>query len=376
MAATLSPDVGADPARLFLLDALRIGAAVLIAWHHFALYGPLSDQAAGIAENVLTWLRDSARTTQIFFVIGGFLMARSLAPRRWDLGSVGRFVAHRYVRLGLPYLAAVLLAVAAAETARGRLPDAVVGARATLPQLAAHAVFLQNVLGYESLSAGLWFVCINFQLGLIYVSLLLIRDLLVPPPAETSQPDAGPARRTAAGPKGGWDLSLVLGFGVSAASLFHFGLDAGWDAWALYFFPYFYVGLIVQAALACPRGRLLAVAFLVLCAAALAFQWRWRLVIALASGLVLFVGGRLIGPAKPGVRETVEYLGKASYSLFLVHFPILLMTATLWVGLEWDTPALAWGGLLFAFAASLGAMRVFHRLIEEPTAELSRHIKY
>lgn len=382
--STSSPDSDGerDRARLFLLDLLRTAAAFLIAWHHFALYWPRSGRPTGLGEDLFHWLRDAPRSAaQVFFVIAGFLMASGMARRRWNLRAVGRFMLQRYVRLGLPYLAAVLAAVVAAEIARGHLSAKVVGARATWPQVAAHAVFLQDVLGYESLSAGLWFVCINFQLGMMYVAMLLLRDNLVPPrtedsiPEKSMNPSAANAESLESGPRRR-DLPLLVGFATAASSLFYFNLHDAWDCWALYFFPSFFVGTVVHAALESRGGRRLGQAFALLCLVALACEWRWRLATALGAGLVLYLGGRLCGPVAPGVRQGIEYFGKASYSLFLVHFPILLLTATLWVRLEWDRPAFAWCGLLVAFAASLAAMWIFHRLIEEPTVALSRRIKH
>ncbi len=103
------------------------------------------------------------------FRISGFVhVARHVAanlerpPRGW-------FIVRRYCRLGLPYLGAIALAVAACASARGWLSESVIGPPPTIARVLAHVVFLQDILGYDSLSAGLWFVCIDFQLGLIYV---------------------------------------------------------------------------------------------------------------------------------------------------------------------------------------------------------------
>ena len=43
----------------------------------------------------------------------------------------------------------------------------------------AHVFLLEDILGYESLSAGFWFVAIDYQLGLLYVAILYLRDAAV-----------------------------------------------------------------------------------------------------------------------------------------------------------------------------------------------------
>src|SRR4051812_32999022 len=111
------------PSRMLLLDALRAAAATIITWHHFAWYGPLSDYALPVAEGAFEWLANYGRlAVQVFFVLGGYVMARSMTGRTWGPAQVGRYIVHRYCRLGLPYLAAIVLAIGACAFGRGWLP--------------------------------------------------------------------------------------------------------------------------------------------------------------------------------------------------------------------------------------------------------------
>ncbi len=166
------------PPRSQFIVALRAIAALIIVGHHFALYPPLRQWAAPLIGGVLDLLELHARATQVFFVVGGYVLAGSLSHHHWTLRQMGAFITQRYVRLGIPYLGAIALTLSAYVIARGWLPESVLGSPVTVPQLLAHLFFLQGILGYEQLSAGLWFVCINFQLGLVYAFLLLLRDTL------------------------------------------------------------------------------------------------------------------------------------------------------------------------------------------------------
>ena len=81
---------GIEPRALIL--ALRAIAAVVIAWHHFALYPPLKAWAAPLLGPALEWLAAHARATQVFFVVGGYVMALSMAHRDWRLPTaLGNF---------------------------------------------------------------------------------------------------------------------------------------------------------------------------------------------------------------------------------------------------------------------------------------------
>ena len=68
------------------------------------------------------------------------------------------------------------------------------------------------------------------------------------------------------------------------------------------------------------------------------------------------------------------WLGRISYSLFLVHFPVLVFVAALWSHLEWTSPPLATLGLVVAFFTSLALAGIFYRWIEAPSARAARQI--
>lgn len=351
-------DLPAPAQRLLFLDALRAFASLTILWHHFALYPPLREWAAPLAGGILDWFEHHARATQVFFVVGGYVMARTMHDRRWDFRGAGGFVVLRYCRLGIPYLAVIALVIPVCAFGRGWLPDPVVGGVPTLPQLLAHVFFLQDVLGYEQLSAGLWFVCINFQLGLIYLAGLLLRDLL---------PKTGIRRIP--------DASLAIGWVLSALGLFHFNLNPGWDRWALYFYPYFFMGIVVHRGLKDRAGQIGFWCFMAMLVAAMAYDWRWRLLSALVVGGLLFVAEKTgFGGRWPRTRW-VLMLGRVSYSLFLIHFPVLVLVASVWSRMGWTSPWAGVAGLLAAFGLSVAAAMAFFRWIEAPAGRLVKRLR-
>jgi peptidoglycan/LPS O-acetylase OafA/YrhL len=188
---------------------------------------------------------------------------------------------------------------------------------------------------------------------------------------------------------GTYGLAVTLiGWGLAAASLFYFNRFPRWEMWFIYFFPHVYLGVIIHQALSRPGRAIQFWLYVALVIAALCWSWylkmsigegfgtRWRLVITLACGLLLFAGGKL------GFMETwpksrlMGYLGRTSYSLFLVHFPVLVVVVTVWTWLEWRAPWLAAAGLAAAFVLSLSVSDLFYRAVENPSKHLSRRVKY
>jgi peptidoglycan/LPS O-acetylase OafA/YrhL len=338
------------PPQASIILVLRACAALTILWHHYALYAPFRDWAAPLVGETLDWLANYARATQVFFVVGGYVAAKTIGRRQWCLRELGRFSIQRYARLGLPYLAVVVLIIPIYEFARGWVPEEVLGSPVGLGQFLAHVFFLQDILGYESLSAGLWFVCINFQLSFGYAFSLALQHRFG---------------------RGGDGLFVSIGWGSALFSLFHFNLVPAADCWALYFFPYFFMGILVQRAL--ERGTqsefLLYQAVLVV---AMLFEWRWRLVIAMVFGMLLFVAEGAAQRQRWSSGRLIAGLGRISFSLFLVHFPVLILVSTVWSRLGWDSAEAAVGGLGAAFMLSLLMAAAFYRWIELPCARLSR----
>ncbi len=355
----VSPGDSQTGKRMLFLDALRAFASVMILLHHFALYPPLSENARPILGAVVDWFSDYARMTQVFFVVGGYVMARSMSARQWGLSAAGEFLIQRYCRLGIPYLAAILLAIAASAFSRGWLQADVVGTPLTLSQFVAHLFFLQELLGYEHLSAGLWFVCINFQMGLIYVIMLCLRDTL--------------ARwRGAAAGENSMDPAMIVGWGISLLSLFYFNVDSKWDSWVMYFFPYFFMGVVIHRAMQNKRSAVEFWLYVCVVMIAVAFDWRWRLVNTVLVGLLLFGADKTGLATRWPKSRLIASMGKVSYCLFLVHFPVLLMVASLWERLNWTSPYQAIAGLLTAFLISVATSFGFYRYIERPSVSLSR----
>lgn len=361
-------------ARSLLVDCLKALAALLIVLHHLAFYGPMGDEIRPLVPRLWDWLASDARmAVQVFLVVAGFLCARSLAPT----GHMGKTaflpaVRSRFLRIALPYHAVLVLAVACNELARLVMPHPSISAPPALGQLLAHALLLQDVLGYESLSAGLWYVAIDLQLFVLMTALLAIgrqADEAIRALRLQRLPDAS-------------RLSILLVSAAGLASLLYFNRTSGWEAWGVHFFGAYALGAVAWWSTREPRGGWWLAAMTACAAAALLLTFRERLVVALVVALLLgisFRQHRSVQSAEAterlsaGAVRAIRWLATNSYAIFLVHFPICLLVNAVFTRYAPHAPSWQAAGIVVAVASSIGAGTLFHALVERPLLRQLSH---
>jgi peptidoglycan/LPS O-acetylase OafA/YrhL len=348
---------GSQQTQFGLINLLKAGAAQLIVLHHLAFYGPMADHARPLMPDLFDWLAGDARiAVQIFLVIGGFLAAKSLSPDgcaalRNPLGIMWR----RYTKLAPPFVIATLLAAGASVIASAWMTHESISSAPSVSQLAAHVLLLHSVLGYESLSAGAWYVAIDFQL---YAGAALLLWL---------------CGRLSAGVSRSWLAPVVVAVAV-ISSLFYFNRDADWDVWAPYFFGSYGLGMLAWWA-GDPerRPRTVALLFLMMvmpALLALTLDFRSRIAVALSVACVLMLLGRVRVRSGAGW-SVANWLGKNSYSICLVHFPVCLVVNAAFTQFAPAQAELQAIGTLFAWAASIAAGTVFFRWVEAPLGRMA-----
>jgi peptidoglycan/LPS O-acetylase OafA/YrhL len=315
----------------------------------------MSDWTHRLAPDVVAWFSQDARlAVQVFLVVAGFLAARSLAPQGVLKSSQPLWmVRQRYIRIGLPLMAALLVAIVCTEIAREWM------AHDSLPdfpdfwQVVTHALLVHSLLDVDSLSAGVWYVAVDMQLFTVLLAILWLNNKL----------------------KLSVRAVMICVAGLVMASLLHFNRDSDWDNWAVYFFGAYGLGAlthwlssnVTQTSRWIPMGLLAAVTVV-----ALAIDFRTRIALALAVSLLLFWaqtrGWLFTWPNS----KTLNYLSKISYSVFLLNFPVALVVNA------WFTrfaSADAWVqtvGVLVAWVACNVAGALFYAVVEKRTHRWAR----
>lgn len=329
--------------RLPLIDAFKAIASQLIVLHHLSIYGPLSETMHRMAPNVFGWLGNDARiAVQVFLVIGGFLAANSLAPE----GALTTYrpfelIKKRYFKLAIPFIAAILVCLVASALARTLLTDEAIPNRPTLWQFMAHAALLHGVLGFDSLSAGAWYIAIDFQLFVLLLVFLWAGRITAPKQAAHS-------------------AFLLISISV-CLSLFHFNRDADWDNWAIYFFGAYGIGALSFWCAKRNHGLIWLSVIALTVVAALIIDFRSRILIALLTALMLGIGRRSGILEKWPNNDLLAWLGKISYSVFLIHFPLILVSNAIFAHVRPTAPTsiLCWMAGTWGISIATGALFFF-----------------
>jgi hypothetical protein len=360
--------------RFAFLDALRGLGALGIVCYHVHRYRPLEIPADSLLPNMIQFVvRHGWISVQVFWVIAGFVLAYSLRKTVVRPASFGNFTLRRFLRLGMPYWTALLVVVVLDSLTRRwaqLLP--LVDDSVTLPHLAANFAFLQDVLHYGNISAGTWFVCVDLQFGLLFIVMLWIVQVL-------SWPLPGKAGRA------NIDAFILASVFVplGLVALFWFNIDLNdYSAWAIYYFHMPLFGAMAWWALEGRIPRAVFWAYAAALAGGAAYRWQLGLeyqkpldiIVTLTAGVVVYLVGRYNHLGDWLAARPLQYLGRISYSLFLIHYPTswLVVSAGCHRTGNNATAAVLWMAL--AVVASIGAAHLMYMYVEAPSLRLVKRL--
>ena len=340
-----------------LIDFLKVFAALLIILHHLSSYGQLAEDARQFLPGVMTWLFEYGRyAVQIFLVMGGYLAAQSLT-RASDIRNPRtalKLIFNRYLRLFAPYVVALLITILCAWVARFWVQDEFVGESETLGQFLAHLFFLQGILGLDSISAGAWYVAIDWQL---YAVLAIMLGMF-------------PGFRSLI-----WVCTILV-----VASLLYFNRLSHYENYFIYFIGSYGLGVLAQLAknYSDPIVNRLAKIFIIIIGLVIlvsSFDHLWiRNILAYFVAITLIIwGGRAYKNEKHAKMHNLVFSilwgSRRSYCAFLLHFSFILIANTIYIasGLSLHNNGLiAIEFMLATLAVSWIAANYLYRLAELP----------
>ena len=355
------------------IDAIRGVASLVILAHHLLTYVPRTDEtlsAVPLLHHVVWWYGGLA--TQVFLVISGFVGGVSLARAMPEAADLARLMLMRYLRLALPAVATLLFAIVLYAIVPPPWAAFPLFDEISAPGVLAHVAFLQDVLGYPSLLAGFWYLSIDLQCNLVLSLLIIVQDAILRrlPGLSRSAPS-----RFAQGL-----AALGLPMLVALTSLFVWNGAVAHEIYATYFFGIVFLGTLAGLAVA---GRIppaifwAYVASFAVAAGAAVMQSRPHLAVALVAGVAIYLLARRqpVAASRADSLPLLGWLGRISYSLFLVHYPTIWAVTSVARGIGGDTAAASWPSLMAAVAASLVAAVLLHRLVEVPTLAVVGRLK-
>ncbi|HWL81748.1 MAG TPA: acyltransferase [Roseomonas sp.] len=353
--------------RLVELDSLRGIAALIVVVHHAYLSLPeVPDWVAWtVNDTPLRPIGMGRQAVIFFFVLSGYVLTRALARQEErQPGSVlsgsgwVHYGAQRAIRLGLPVLAAVLFsALMQSVSWSGPLPPETPhitgGATWAVPwtwqDLAAQALLLKHGDGFQ-LDPVLWSLVHEWRVALLLPLALLFRGQLALLVA-VALVGAGIAR-LAGMPEGHVSLgeSLAGTFAASAGFLPAFAAGAA-------------LALRQVPRLDDVQARAAGVVIVVMAMAAHDYG-------VIAGSVLLILLAQRGGTFARGLRRpSLLWLGKVSFSLYLVHLPVLLMLTHLLH--DQTAPGVV---AVMAMLLALPAAAAMHALVERPAHRLARSL--
>lgn len=354
------------PGRMLYPDALRGLAALAVILPHSGGFFIALAPVSALAEILVRSGPWGARGVDVFFAISGFVIAANLTGEPLGFRRVAQFISLRTIRLTPPYWAGILLACGFLAL-RAHLGSHAID----LPDASAvlwNALYLQKLVGAREINVVFWTLAIELQFyGVFAIFLALCQRL-------------GRVGRI----RPSWALGLpaLLLFTLSV-QVSQQAAPGAWSAWLL---PYGFQFLLGSLAWWTLRGPLPAaswwVAGLVLGVFTILFPGApiARLWIPFLTGLSFFAFGRWDWLERHPRSPALAAMGRISYSLYLVHVPILAVFLGLQVRLENRGAGLPGGILsplgifLAAVLTCLVAAWAFNRWIEMPSIALAREL--
>ncbi len=326
--------------RSFTVDVLKVVAAQLIVWHHFSAYGPMADTMTLVWPQLIEWLYRYARqAVQVFLVVGGYLAAQSVMhkPITHPLASIVK----RYLRLVPFYVLALALISVVVAVARDTIHAAWLPSEPSFWQFLTHGLLLHDLLGFEALSSGAWYVAIDFQLYALLI--LLCRGF-----------HTDDHKR----------LSVVVAL-LCAVSMWLFNRVDELDMWAIYFFAAYGLGVLAAWAKRSAFETRMFWMTVLLAIGALWLEYRTRLSLALVTAVWLAIKPKGMVNSTP-IKRVVLRLSNSAYVLFLTHFGIIVIVSALWNIYPSTSPvtAITTVGCAWVCCVALGVL--LHEKVEVP----------
>ncbi|QDV82640.1 Acyltransferase family protein [Stieleria magnilauensis] len=359
----------APPSRLAMLDGMRGAAALAVVCCHFFV-PELSSLATTLnsifPDPIPTLAQHGDLGVEVFFVLSGFVIAFSIGNRRMSGRYVANFALRRSIRLDPPYLATLALSMLLwAAYLPGGLTECYqqsLGWRGVL----ANSFYLQNIFGFPSSVGVAWTLCLEIQFYLAYIGLFSLAQFVSGALGSGGQDDRRDFSTSQTALLATFlplSIASVIWWNCSLADFSFFGT---WHR--------FFVGVMCYWAFS---QRITSVGFFVFAVAlaALAIHSHdLRGGTAATTAILIYVAGRTGHLSTALSASWLQYLGRISYSLYLVHLLVGVSLVNMLYRSDQSKP-MALCLLVIGLVASIAGAELMYRLFELPSVRLSRKMK-
>ena len=318
------------------IDILRGLASISVAFYHVSC-GNINFMSDNLFKSIVSW---GWLGVEVFFVISGFIIPYSLWKSNFILSEHWyKFISKRVIRIDPPYFISIILTIglwylsSLSPGFKGISPDINFG------QIAAHIGYVVDFIGSSWIQPVYWTLAIEFQ---YYLLIMLVVGFLI---------------------SNNWTRRFVL-----LLLIFSPFLVSG-KYIVFHWFALFSLGisafLFSAQKINFPEFLLFTLLGLIICA----FEMGIPETIA---GLISVI---FILKIKKKFIEPFHFLGKISYSLYLIHIPIGGRIINICVRFA-DDFYLQLLGIFCALSCSLIFGWLFYEYVEKPSKQLSSRLTY
>jgi peptidoglycan/LPS O-acetylase OafA/YrhL len=334
----------------FVIDILKTIAVQFIILHHLSNYGIIPIKVHELLPAYIDWIGNYGKfAVQIFLVVGGYLSVKNL-PIILEKFGFFRTVFNRYLRLAPAYIVALCLTILCAAIARSIHYEEYIGEPETFTQVLAHFLFLHKVLGFESISVGVWYVAIDTQLFLLIALLLFLLK--------------------------SYKNILILLALLMASSMMYFSTHSLWEDYFIYFIGAYGLGVIAFLAEDSSHpdtkvpARILLILFGILILSDTFFEVRIKNIIDLCVALLLAWRGKYLYHSETLWIKLCIWFSQRSYCAFLIHFSILLLGNSMYYHFQFQSSAIALWLMIGIWIMSWVVAHLLYQFVEYPSRKL------
>ena len=372
--------------RFVLLDTLRGVAAVVVLLFHALTNTVMSVPLERVLPTIIKDLFLCGSVgVKIFFVLSGFVIAHSLRANSLSWEEIKRFVLRRQLRLDPPYWAVIVLSLSLYHLEMA-VPGLVSRAEpARLKDVLINLFYLQMIVPGKQIVGVAWTLCIEVQFYLAFILLLKIGQITKSRVLSS-------------------DITKTTIFLIAALGMYSVVSDARmtlkspgeawymhhWSPWFTLYWCDFAAGVlcywVVQDKVK-PMVYSVFMSLFALCilpAAMITVRYHglgslfgygvvW--LSGWATSLLLYHAGSRGKLTVWGANPILQYLGKISYSLYLVHLMIISVVLRLGYKLTGANQMASLFWLAAAVGLSIAAAHVLYRCVELPSIRFAARFK-
>ena len=361
--ATIDPvlpyrPAGAKPDRLTAdrmttVDGLRaIAALAVILPHAWILFRDATEHPGPLASFIFFVRVQGTLGVQVFFVLSGFVIAYTLREARVTGRYWLRFLARRSIRLDPPYWASIAICCGVLWLGRHVAHDGSIAP--TGREVLWNVAYLQQVVGCnDAVNHTYWTLCQEVQMYLAFCGAVGLLQLARVPyrPVLAVVAILG--------------LSEPLGMGLPIATP---GL------FIRYAYTFLY-GAAAWWAVERQLSRPMCMALLGIGGVAVSRHGDVSVGLTVAVATTLAVAGRSGDLYRWLAHRPLQWLGRASYGLYLLHNPVIWLALMAQHALGWRGLPLDGVLLVAVMAGSIAAAAVMHVTLERQCLRLARHLR-